>query len=192
MGEGRWWGNTWWEKWVKMSKPRILHFWLKYIASPQDTDCRLRLTREICFTEWDSRWWYFGEWGAGSWIRTHNMGKEKSRWDASLMGHSLNHLTSQIPQVGEIEGPFLALGVPKSNEKEHGSPTTYKIKVCLNLLLNSKQGSTKGCVWNTELSASLFRLLGLQMGKLRPCRQKEAGRGLIWWLPNEPSSLSPW
>lgn len=73
-------------------------------------------------------------------------GKRKEQVGCWSDGPQSKPSNSQIPQVGEIEGPFLALGVPKSNEKEHGSPTTYKIKVCLNLLLNSKQGSTKGCV----------------------------------------------
>lgn len=175
-----------------MSKPRILHFWLKYIASPQDTDCRLRLTRKICFTEWDSCWWYFGDWRVRGGVLNKNTkyGQRKEQVGCWSDGPQSKPSNKSNTPSWRNRRPLLIPRGPQSNEKEPGSPTTYKIKVCTNLLLNFKQGSTKGCVWNTELSASLFRLLGLQMGKLRPCRQKEAGRGLIWWLPNEPSSLS--
>lgn len=73
-------------------------------------------------------------------------GKRKEQVGCWSDGPQSKPSNSQMPQLGEIEGPFLALGVPKVMRRSLGLPRLIRSKSALNLLLNFKQGSTKGCV----------------------------------------------
>lgn len=73
------------------------------------------------------------------------------------MVHDLNHLTSQIPQTGEIEGSFLVLGVPKVMRRSLGLPLLIRSKSALIYFWISNRVAPKDVC---EIQNSLLPCLG--------------------------------